>query len=249
MESIKYIGIRVTEAIGIDIQSLTPDQYPLFALGFGGSIFINIAESNSITCHVQYIHASKQGKAKIPFWKLLKEGHPSFYLAMVIILLEVAFATPGLINLLPPSVSRNPLWQMVVFFGAGLAALVNVTQAWGAALPQLEDDEKKLKTPDKIEQENHAINRQVFTIKHLEQQIQENKRILSDRTARAIKEHRRWEMSVKHCMRCHRQTVEEFYEQYRKQLDTFYISHQSQKNIEQQNGHSRNRKSETRFLD
>jgi hypothetical protein len=230
--------LGISEIIGIDIQSLTPDQYPLFALALCGAIFINIAESDSITRHVQYIHASKQGQPKIPFWNLLKEGHPPFYLAILIILLEISFATPGLINLLPPSVSRNPVWQMVVFFGAGLAALVNVTQAWGAALPKLEDEEKKLQIMDKIDQENHAINAKVVMVKHLESQIQEKKQILSDRTARAIKEHRRWELSVKHCMRCHSKTVEEFYEQYRQGQSYTGYANQYMNNIEQQNGHS-----------
>jgi len=230
--------LGISEILGIDIQSLTPDQYPLFILGLGGAIFINIAESESITLHVQYIHASKKGAAKIPFWQLMKEGHPPFYLALVIIILEIAFATPGLLNLLPPSLSEKLLWRLVVMLGAGLAALVNVTLAWGAALPKLENKEEKLKIVEEIEEKNHQINRQVLVLHNLEEQIQETKQILSDRTARAIREHRRWELSVKHCMRCHRQAVKKFYEQYReRQLGTADIYAYDNSHIEQGNGH------------
>ncbi len=161
------------------------------------------AESASITLHVEYIHVSQKGAAKIPFWQLMKEGHPPFYLALVIVILEIAFATPGLLNLLPPSLSKQLLWQLVAMLGVGLAALVNVTLAWGKTLPKLENKEEKLKIMDKIEKINHQINR-LFVLQNLEEQIQETKQILSDRTARAIREHRRRELSVKHCMRSHR---------------------------------------------
>lgn len=235
--------LGISEILGIDIQSLTPDQYPLFILGLGGAVFINIAESKSITLHVQYIHASKKGAAKIPFWQLMKEGHPPFYLALVIIILEIAFATPGLLTLLPPSLSEKLLWQLVAVLGAGLAALVNVTLAWGAALPKLQNKEEQLKIVEEIEEKNHQINRQVQVLRNLEEKIQETKQILSDRTARAIREHRRWELSVKHCMRCHRQAVKKFYEQYReRQLETADIYAYDNSHTEPGNGHKQSKK-------
>jgi hypothetical protein len=230
--------LGISEILGLDIQSLTPDQYPLFILGLGGAIFINIAESASITLHVEYIHVSQKGAAKISFWQLMKEGHPPFYLALVIVILEIAFATPGLLNLLPPSLSEQLLWQLVVMLGAGLAALVNVTLAWGEALPKLENKEEKLKIVDEIEKINDQINHQVRKIENLEEQIQETKQILSDRTARAIREHRRWELSVKHCMRSHRQSVKKFYEQYReRQLENADVSPYFNSHNESKNGH------------
>lgn len=202
--------LGIYEIFGLDIQDLSPEQYFIAGLGLVGAISLNIAEYRAIVHHVQYLHTSKKAAPNQPFWQLIIKGNPSFYLALIIILFETAFAGPGLIGLLPPSLSRQFLFQVIVFLGAGLAAFLNVVFAWGQALPKLDQKEERLKIQELVERENQSLLNIIGLKKQLKKEMSRQAKLLSDAIARAILEHRRWERAVKRWQRLNADKIESF---------------------------------------
>lgn len=79
-----------------------------------------------------------QGQA-VPFWELLRRGDGALYLCLGFIAIEVAFASPSMIQLLPLSVRDEFWWRVSACMSSGMFALVNVSLGWVEGAKQLRE--------------------------------------------------------------------------------------------------------------
>lgn len=159
-----FIGI--SEFLGLDLQGFTIDQWPMLLLGLLGAICINLGEYFAIFRLVKAVRRydpkrshSDDGQYKntIPFWERVKAGDSAIWTSILIVVLETLFAAPGLISLLPPKISVQPLFQITVFAAAGLAAMVNIIIAWGNALELIQWEQESNELKQNYEQKKEAL--------------------------------------------------------------------------------------------
>lgn len=206
MSLLLFIGF--CEVFGLEIQSLTSEQYPLAVLCLGGAACINVAEKLTIHRFVQSLHLHLYSESfNVPWWQRLKDGDSVLWFAVTLVVFETCFATPGLLSLLPPRVASQWQAQLLIITGAGLAALANVGLAWSTALVQLDWKRDFLQAKQQIALKNQEFRTQSAAAKasllHIEKQISQQKKIVSDAFERARLEHSRWEHAVREWMQKH----------------------------------------------
>jgi hypothetical protein len=89
----------------------------------------------------------------VAFWERLQTGDAVCYVSLGVVVLEMLFAAPGLLGMLPPSQQTNLLSQLTAFAAAGLAAYANVLYAWASAFNQLRYDRNSIDKKEKYKQE------------------------------------------------------------------------------------------------
>jgi hypothetical protein len=136
-----FLGI--SEYMGIEIQSITPDKYLLVGLALAAAVSLTLKAKTELVKFVKAtrsnepkrsFHDDERHKNTVPFWERISTGDAAVWLSIAIVVFEMFFAAPGLLSLLPPKLQTQPLFMLSAFVAAGLAALVNVISAWGTAL-------------------------------------------------------------------------------------------------------------------
>lgn len=222
-----FLGI--SEFLGIDIQSFNPAKFWLILLALAAAISLNLGSKLAIIRQVIFtrryepkrsFEGEDDRKKTIPFWIRLQKGDPVTWLSVGFILLEMAFAAPGLLDLLPRKLATQFMFQFSVFMAAGFAAYVNVSMAWGVAFEQIrweqEFVEKSQERQRKVEQQKHdeyyeRIHQEKRNVreqlKHakarlteIQERIKRQQTWVYDLKERARREHRRWELAVRRWM-------------------------------------------------
>jgi len=249
-----FLGIA--EFFGLEVQSITNNQFMQFLLVLSGAVCMNLGEYIGI---LQIVKAVRRYDPKrsfsddnryansIPFWERIKSGDAAIWLSFAIVLMETAFAAPGLIGLLPPKLSVEPLFQLTVFAAAGLAATINIMIAWGNALLEIQweqevqeirqrhrqafvssESDSNLIDEVVIEREMNNYRRELAEAKaSLElknRSLEKQKREVDDSKERARREFERWEFSVRKWLKENPEVVKNFVESESKPSNNGYHS-------------------------
>lgn len=241
--------LGVSEYLGIDVQGITSEQYPLAALSLIAAISLTAAAKKAI---IKWVIATRSDEPKrthsddprhantVPFWRRLFQGDPAVYLSVLIVLFEIMFAGPGLLGALPPKLAAQLPFQLTAIAASGLAALVNISLAWGTALDKIRqqqefqnaqtlqdqkydahqqalidreqnEDYRALKAVDQAAREKAAEAHARSQI--LRDQIADQRQIVADANASAVHEHARWEASVRRWLDENPEKIEQFIQQ------------------------------------
>lgn len=249
-----FLGIA--EFFGLEVQSITNDQFMQFLLVLSGAVCMNLGEYIGILRIVKAVRRYDPKRSfsddnrhanSIPFWQRVKSGDAAIWLSFAIVLMETAFAAPGLIGLLPPKLSVEPLFQLTVFAAAGLAATINIMIAWGNALLEIQweknveeirqrhrqafvssESDSNLIDEVIIEREMNNYRRKLAEAKaRLElknRSVEKQKREVDDSKERARREFERWEFSVRKWLKDNPEVVKSFVEQESKPSNNGYHS-------------------------
>jgi len=218
-----FLGIA--EPLGIDIEN-PAEKLPLFGLALLGAICLTAGAKLMV---IRWVKATRSDEPKrswyddkrypnpVAFWWRIFSGDSAVCLSLAIVLLEMAFAGPGLISHLQITLQKQLLIQVSAYIGAGIAALINIGLAWGTALEEIHSHNEyllELATESAQQQElswqqaqerKFAAQRQAKVTKvvfnELMQEVKEQKRFVQDLRKRAQQEHERWEATVKRCFR------------------------------------------------
>ncbi|MER3587520.1 MAG: hypothetical protein C4322_03480, partial [Mastigocladus sp. ERB_26_1] len=140
-----FVGIAEI-LLQLDLGKLSPKKMPLFYLALLGAICLTAGAKLMV---IRWVKATRSYEPKrnffddpnyanpIPFWSRLTSGDSAVWLSIAIVVLEVAFAAPGFIEMLPHKLQKQPLIQMTAFLGTGIAAMINIGLAWGTALNEI----------------------------------------------------------------------------------------------------------------
>jgi hypothetical protein len=93
----------------------------------------------------------------VAFWKRFWRGEAACWAGLGVVFLEMLFAAPGLLGMLPPSLQDNLLSQLTAFAAAGLAAYANVLYAWAGAFNHLQYESECVKAIQKHEEDCMAF--------------------------------------------------------------------------------------------
>jgi uncharacterized membrane protein YphA (DoxX/SURF4 family) len=129
-----YLGIRITRL-------RSAQELLLLILAIFMAIGITLASKQAITTWVIRTRSNETAQAfprQIAFWARLKRGDSLSYVSIGLPLMEMFFAGPGLMELLPQSLANNFFYQASAFVVAGLTAVINVFLAWGQAWEKIE---------------------------------------------------------------------------------------------------------------
>ncbi|MBD2432792.1 MULTISPECIES: hypothetical protein [Fischerella] len=212
-----FVGIAEI-LLQLDLGKLSPKKMPLFYLALLGAICLTAGAKLMV---IRWVKATRSYEPKrnffddpnyanpVPFWSRLTSGDSAVWLSIAIVVLEVAFAAPGFIEMLPHKLQKQLLIQMTAFLGTGIAAMINIGLAWGTALNEirLEQELTNVRTQQleltwqqakqgKIDYQRQTEVAKVL-LKVLTQDLKEQQRIAKDLRKRARLEHKRWEMTVK----------------------------------------------------
>lgn len=222
-----FLGI--SEFLGIEVQNFNQDKFWLVLLALAGAICLNLGSKLAIIRQVIFtrryeprrsFEGEDDHKKTVPFWIRLWKGDPVTWLSVGFIILEMAFAAPGLIDLLPRKLATQLMFKFSVFMAAGFAAYVNVSMAWGVAFEQIrweqEVVEKTQERQRKVEQQKqdpyygkiHQEKRQFreelksaqARFAEINERIKRQERWVYDLKERARREHQRWELAVRRWM-------------------------------------------------
>jgi hypothetical protein len=212
-----FVGIAEI-LLQLDLSKLSSKKMPLFYLALLGAICLTAGAKLMV---IRWVKATRSYEPKrnffddpnhanpIPFWSRLTSGDSAVWLSLAIVVLEVAFAAPGFIEMLPHKLQKQLLIQMTAFLGTGIAAMINIGLAWGTALNEirLEQELTNVRTRQleltwqQAKQEKIDSQRQTEVVKvllkALTQDLKEQQRIAKDLRKRARLEHERWEVTVK----------------------------------------------------
>ncbi|WP_315790978.1 hypothetical protein [Fischerella sp. JS2] len=212
-----FVGIAEI-LLQLDLSKLSSKKMPLFYLALLGAICLTAGAKLMV---IRWVKATRSYEPKrnffddpnhanpIPFWSRLTSGDSAVWLSLAIVVLEVAFAAPGFIEMLPHKLQKQLLIQMTAFLGTGIAAMINIGLAWGTALNEirLEQELTNVRTRQleltwqqakqgKIDSQRQTEVVKVL-LKALTQDLKEQQRIAKDLRKRARLEHERWEVTVK----------------------------------------------------
>lgn len=259
-----FLGL--CEYLGVRINDLDWDQtIPLLEALFG-AICINLGEKLAIETFVESHRRYEpqrnysddpEMKNNISFWGRYLSGDSAIWAATLIVICETGFATPGLINLLPPSASNNLLMQLVAMSAAGLAAVVNIFMGWGNAQAKInwrreklaiqaaeqqwiEAERERLAQSEPISDEQRDCRIRAASAESrlgvVEQRISAQRAKLSDIKERARLEYERWEYAVKRWLSENEDKVEKFRNSYPStnapQIQVYYPEANGHKAIE-----------------
>ncbi|MFN7714672.1 MAG: hypothetical protein ACK5QS_04230 [Pseudanabaenaceae cyanobacterium] len=173
------LGFMLTLALGeymnVELQNLKLNkinQVVLLVIAISVSTTITLAIKKSIRdwvissrCnepkrryHSEFTDDNLYAK-NVAFWERLKTGDAVCYVSLGVVVLEMLFAAPGLLGMLPPSQRTNVLSQLTAFAAAGLAAYANVLYAWASAFNQLRYDRNSMEKKEKYKQEYAEWNK------------------------------------------------------------------------------------------
>lgn len=231
-----FLGI--SEYVGVEIQSITPDKIHLALLSLAAAVCITLAQKIGIIKFVKAtrsyepkrsFHDDERHKNTIPFWQRIRQGDAAVWFSIAVVVFEMFFAAPGLISLLRPKQQAQFLFQLSVFVATGLAALVNVILAWGTALDEIRlaqeraerlIDPRQLEINERNRERRQSAEEAEAHLRVINERIKEQKLKVSNAEERSRLENQRWEFSVRKWERANPEKVEKFYEQYRQwQLD------------------------------
>lgn len=240
-----FLGIL--EFLGIEIQNFTPDKFWLVLLALAGAICLNLGSKLAIVRQVIFTRRhepirSFEGedghKKTVPFWMRLWRGDPVTWLSVGFILMEMAFAAPGLLDLLPRKLASQQMFQFSVFMAAGLAGYVNVSMAWGVAFEQIRWEQEVIEKTQvrqrkaeqqkqdlyygEIQQEKRIVREELKNARarlaEIKERIKRQEKWANELNRRAVREHKRWELTVRRWMIRNKKIVRDF-NQYYAQLE------------------------------
>lgn len=205
-----FLGIA--ETLRIEIEDLNPEKLPLFSLALLGAICLTAGAKLMV---IRWVKATRSDEPKrsfyddqryanpVAFWSRIFSGDSAIWLSLAIVLLEIAFAGPGFIRLLPLDLRKQLLIKVSAFMGTGIAALINIGLAWGTALQEIRFQSEHPLTTEEMQQQSAWRQAKVTKVllKELMQEVEEQKRFVQDLRKRAQLEHERWEVTVKRCFR------------------------------------------------
>jgi uncharacterized membrane protein YhaH (DUF805 family)/uncharacterized protein YeaO (DUF488 family) len=212
-----FVGIAEI-LLQLDLSKLSPKKMPLFYLALLGAICLTAGAKLMV---IRWVKATRSYEPKrnffddpnyanpAPFWSRLTSGDSAVWLSLAIVVMEVAFAAPGFIEMLPHKLQKQLLIQMTAFIGTGIAAMINIGLAWGTALNEIRLEQELTNVriqhleltwqqakQGKIDSQRQAEVAKVL-LKALTQDLKEQQRIAKDLRKQARLEHERWELSVK----------------------------------------------------
>lgn len=214
-----FLGIA--QILGIEMENLTFEQIPLFSLALLGAICLTLGAKLMI---IRWVKATRSYEPKrsfyddgryanpVAFWRRIFSGDTAVWLSLAIIVLEIAFAGPGLIGLLPIDLRKHLLIQVSAFIGTGIAASINIGLAWGTALNDIRSQTEHLEQQLTIGTQQQFVWLQIYkrkfeTRKQVEitkvlcneliQEIEEQKQSVQYLERIAQKEYERWEATVR----------------------------------------------------
>jgi hypothetical protein len=129
-----YFNIRITR--------LKSGQELLFVLAIIMAISITVATKQAITVWVIRTRSGETERSfpqNIAFSERLQTGDTLSYVLIIIPIMEMLFAGPGLMELLPSSLANNLFDQVSAFVVAGLTATVNIFLAWSQGLEKIQE--------------------------------------------------------------------------------------------------------------
>jgi hypothetical protein len=129
-----YFNIRITR--------LKSGQELLFMLAIIMAISITVATKQAITIWVIRTRSGETERSfpqNIAFWERLQTGDTLSYVSIIIPIMEMLFAGPGLMELLPSSLASNLFYQISAFVVAGLTATINIFLAWSQGLEKIQE--------------------------------------------------------------------------------------------------------------
>ena len=158
-----FLGIA--HYLEIKIKSIVLEQLPLLVIAIITAIGITIGTKKSITAWVVETRSNEPVRSfphNIAFWERLRDGDILSFMSVGIPGLEMMFAAPGLIDLLPMDKADNFLWCLSTFMVAGLAATVNVSLAWGQAWQEIRQNQGQQTSLDewKVKENSFALAKQ-----------------------------------------------------------------------------------------
>ncbi len=145
-----YLGIRITRLrSGLELL--------LLILAILMAIGITLASKQAITTWVIRTRSSETARdfpRQIAFWERLQRGDSLSYVSIGLPVMEMFFAGPGLMELLPQSLADNFFYQASAFVVAGLTAVINVFLAWGQAWEKIEQRQQQQTHVDQYQAQN-----------------------------------------------------------------------------------------------
>ncbi|MBW4589914.1 hypothetical protein G7B40_014460 [Aetokthonos hydrillicola Thurmond2011] len=201
-----FFGIAQTLHID-DVANLNSKKLPLFSLALVGAICLTAGAKLMVIRWVKATRSDEPTRSfydderyanPVAWWRRIFSGDSAVWLSLAVILLEIAFAGPGLIRLLPINLRKQLLIEVSAFIGAGIAALINVGLAWGTALEEIRSNKEYL-TPRSEQQESTRRQAEVTKVafNELTQEVKEQEQFVQHLTQLAQQEHDRWEATVK----------------------------------------------------
>jgi uncharacterized membrane protein YphA (DoxX/SURF4 family) len=149
-----YLGIRITRL-------RSAQELLLLILAILMAIGITLASKQAITTWVIRTRSSETERSfprQIAFWERFQRGDSLSYVSIGLPVMEMFFAGPGLMELLPQSLADNFFYQASAFVVAGLTAVINVFLAWGQAWEKIEQRQQHQAHVDQYQAQNAEYN-------------------------------------------------------------------------------------------
>ena len=135
--------LAISELVGVQVRDLEPSDVPLFTISVVAALSLTFGAKEAL---IRWIKIKRKDDLEMPFWRLLFKGDTLAFCTVALVLLEMAFAAPGLISMLPPRQASQLLPQLTAYASSGLAAFVNVFLAYGVAFESIEFEKKFIET-------------------------------------------------------------------------------------------------------
>jgi len=135
--------LAISELLGVQLDSLELSDIPLALMAIIAALSLTFGSKEALVRWVKATKGHNDMKRSLqPFWQRLAKGESLIWASLVLVVMEMAFAAPGLISLLPPRQAGEFLPQLTAYCASGLAAFVNVLLAYGIAFEELAFEEK-----------------------------------------------------------------------------------------------------------
>jgi len=148
--------LAICEILGVSIQSPDVDSILLLVIAAIAALSLTFATKEALMklAKVEF----REGRVNKPFWRYFREGDTLSWITFCLVGLEMTFAAPGLLSLLPPRLAAQFLPQFGAYVSSGLAAFINVLLAWALAIEEADTEKKYLQvvevTPEKDKNES-----------------------------------------------------------------------------------------------
>lgn len=171
--------LSITEILGVSIQSPAAEDTPMFVLAAVAGLALTFGTKELLTRLVKV--EFRNGRQHEEFYKSFMRGDTLSYLSLALVVIETAFAAPGLLALLPPRMADSTISQLGAWLAASLAALVNIGLAWAVAISEIDAETRFFKASEINATDVPDLP---VTEKDLLYQIKEQKRIVDSATRR-----------------------------------------------------------------
>lgn len=135
--------LAISELVGVQVRDLELSDVPLFTISVVAALSLTFGSKEAL---IRWVKIKRKDDLEMPFWRLLSKGDTLAFCTVFLVLLEMAFAAPGLISMLPPRQASQALPQLTAYASSGLAAFVNVFLAYGIAFESIEFEKKFMET-------------------------------------------------------------------------------------------------------